>query len=89
MKHKTKAIQPTKAHEDLRMGFVKACQQHPNMPPIEMLCIAAQFVGQLIALQDQTRWTSEQILAMVGMNMEQGNKAAIENIFGATKGPMQ
>ena len=83
---KTKAIQPTKAHEELRLDYVKALQKHPTMPPIEMLCITAQFLGQLIALQDQTRWTSEQIMAMISMNIQQGNKAAVDTIFSHPKG---
>lgn len=52
-------------------------QMPPDMPAQEILAITAQFVGQLIALQDQRIMTPDQAMQVVGQNIEIGNQAAL------------
>ena len=61
-------------------------QKYEGLAPIEILCLAAQLVGYLIAYQDHTKLTPEQILDLIGQNIEAGNAAALEVAFGETKG---
>jgi hypothetical protein len=52
------------------------------------LAVASHFVGQLIALQDQRRFTSATVMELVTRNVEQGNQDAINSLMN-TGGVMQ
>jgi hypothetical protein len=56
-----------------------------DITPMEMLAVAAQVVGMLLALQDQRKITVAQALAVVQANIEEGNQAAIAGM-GAAQG---
>lgn len=50
------------AHEALRQkinAFLKSLTDQQDMPSEEVLAVAAYLVGQLIALQDQRKFTSD------------------------------
>ena len=68
--------------DDLKTALGK----HSHLSPPEMLAITAQLVGNLIALQDQTKHTSEACMRLVEKNIEIGNAACIETLLGKTEG---
>jgi hypothetical protein len=50
-----------------------------DLPAEELLAVTSQFVGMLIAQQDQRRFTPDMVMAIVGRNIEIGNASAIES----------
>lgn len=52
-------------------------QMPPDMPAQRILAITSQFVGQLIALQDQRSMTPDRAMQIVTTNIEIGNQAAM------------
>lgn len=60
-------------------AFLKALKEQmpPDMPAQRILAIVSQFVGQLIALQDQRKITPDAALQIVQENIEIGNAAAL------------
>lgn len=73
-----KTYEPKPEHKKF-MDDLKA-QMPADMPAQEILAITSQFVGQLIALQDQRVMSPEQAMQLVGQNIEIGNRAAISTI---------
>jgi hypothetical protein len=71
----TKGFQPDAADQ----AFMKALkdQMPPEMPAQRILAITSQFVGQLIALQDQRKITPDMAMQIVSENIEIGNHAAL------------
>jgi hypothetical protein len=55
------------------------------LPADHMLALAADLVGQIIAMQDQRTMTPERALAIVTANIEKGNQEVRAHL-GATKG---
>lgn len=70
-----KTYEPNSEHKKF-MEDLKA-QIPPDMPSQEILAIVSQFVGQLIALQDQRTMTPDQAMQVVSQNIEIGNQAAL------------
>jgi hypothetical protein len=64
-------------------AFLKALKEQmpPDMPAQRILAIVSQFVGQLIALQDQRKITSDMALQIVQENIEIGNQAALMTLM--------
>lgn len=82
MAHKTVA---SAEHEALALDIKLAMTKHQHLPPIEMLGVMAVILGQLIAVQDQTRFSRAGIMDMVARNIQEGNEAVIatlQNIRG-------
>lgn len=52
----------------------------------ELLAIAANMLGKLVALQDQRRFTSAQVMEIVAKNIEYGNQQVIENLANSKPG---
>lgn len=69
-------------HRDLKAVLIK---YKKDLTAMEMLAIASHLVGTLIALQDQTKMTPDQAVALVQQNIHRGNEEAIGGIFD-TKG---
>jgi len=57
-----------------------------NVSALEMLAIAANLTGKLIALQDQNKITPEVAMSIVAANIEEGNREAIAQTFGEVAG---
>ena len=57
-----------------------------EMPPEELLAVAAYTVGQLIALQDQRTTTPDMAMEIVARNIELGNSEAIKQSLGSPAG---
>lgn len=78
--------QATPEHEILYRELVELVTRHTvNMPPIEILAIAANMVGKLIAMQDQRATSRDQAMDVVIKNLEEGNRQALEQLHN-TKG---
>jgi hypothetical protein len=66
------------AHEVAYQELVRLLKRNgQKVSSEEMLCIAANMIGKLIALQDQRTMTREQALEIVQANIELGNEQAI------------
>ncbi|RWN20381.1 MAG: hypothetical protein EOR94_13295 [Mesorhizobium sp.] len=83
----TKAIPTSQQHEDLRNAMIAAMRRTAaDMPADQILAVVCVFVGQLIALQDQRKFTRDSIMKLVTSNIERGNQAVIEDLFKAKGG---
>ena len=67
----------TAEHEALALDIKRALAKHPDVSGMEMLGVLSVILGQLIALQDQTRYTREGVMEMVARNIEEGNHSVI------------
>lgn len=52
----------------------------------DVLALCAFMTGAVIAGQDQRKMTPRQAMALVSLNIEAGNRAAIDVTLGETKG---
>jgi len=57
-----------------------------DLPAIEVLAIMSNLLGKLIALQDQTLYTPEQVMRIVAKNIETGNAEALADLLGRPGG---
>lgn len=74
----------TPEHEVLYQDLVALCSKNANkMSSEEILAIAANMVGKLIAMQDQRTMTRERALEIVGRNIESGNQQVLEQLLGS------
>lgn len=84
---RTKIVQPNAAHEHLRLALCAVIRRKaPDMPAEEILAIFCQLVGQLVALQDQRRFTSDAVMALVSANIQMGNQHAVDTLLNAPGG---
>ena len=72
----------TDSHE---IAFVEVChmlQRHAaDLGALELLAIASNLVGKLIALQDQRLVTPAMAMEIVSVNIQHGNKQAMDQLF--------
>lgn len=74
-----KSIPATAGQEAFRQELIQLCRRHMVEDTAEaLLAIAAQAVGQMIAMQDARRYDSAMVMALVSENMMSGNKHAVE-----------
>lgn len=76
----------TPRHRAARRAMIDALRPFDDLSAEELLAVAAAFVGQMIALQDQTKITPEQAMDLVARNIEAGNMAAIQHHLGNPEG---
>ncbi len=69
---------PNKDQLAFRRSLEEAIGKHPDMSSLEMLVILSHFVGQIIALQDYRKYSSEQIMDLVAQNVETGNQEVVQ-----------
>jgi hypothetical protein len=75
------------AEQNAFMDDLKATlARHTVLSGQEMLAVASQFVGQLIAFQDQRQLTPERAMDLVASNIEAGNAAALEALISNPAG---
>lgn len=76
-----KSVAPTPelvaAMDDMKAVLAR----HQHLSAQHMLALASQFVGNLIALQDQTKMTPAMAVELVSRNIEIGNAAALEELL--------
>lgn len=74
-------------HEVAYQDLVTLLRKHSEkISAEEMLGIAANLVGKLIAMQDQRTMTRDRALAIVSANLEAGNAMALDEITNNTAG---
>lgn len=62
------------AYDDI----VRLVGKHKDrLSPVELLAIAANMIGKLIALQDQRTITPDKAMEIVFWNIEEGNQQAV------------
>jgi hypothetical protein len=64
-------------YEDLRKLIAKHADK---VTAAEILAIAANMIGKIVALQDQRTMTRERALELVVHNIEEGNRQVIEEL---------
>ena len=57
-----------------------------HLSALEMLAVAANMLGKLLALQDQREITPEQAMQVIAHNIEMGNRQVVEELSSTTKG---
>lgn len=77
---KGRVVQTGAAHAALKNDLLGVMRKHGgDVSAIEMLAIAARIVGQMTAMQDQRRYSSEAVMETVARNIEAGNREFIES----------
>ena len=69
----------TTEHEVTYQEICSLVSRHAStMTPLEILAVAANMVGKLIAMQDQRTITAEKAMVVVSRNIEIGNQQALD-----------
>lgn len=83
-------MKPTTAkpeHEVSYQDMLALCSRHSDkLTKAELLAVAANMVGKLIALQDQRITTVKQAMEIVVKNLEHGNQQVLAELMQARKG---
>jgi hypothetical protein len=70
-------------HEVAYSDLIALVGKHADkITPVEILAIAANMVGKLIAMQDQREMSPTEALQLVSRNMEHGNQEIIDELDG-------
>jgi uncharacterized protein (DUF3084 family) len=77
---------PNERHLAFREDLIALLRKYDDLRADEMLGVAAYFVGQLIALQDQRVFDSASVMQLVTQNIQAGNQQAVEQTFKDLKG---
>lgn len=78
-----KSAAPKPEHLAMRTAVLEALKPYQEqIDAYEILAIMSHVVGQLVALQDQTRFTADQLMTMVAQNIEQGNAEVVQGLTG-------
>lgn len=72
-----KLITSSAEHEALYQDLCKVLAKHEHLPRPEMLAVAANLLGKLMAIQDQRTMTAEQAYNIISRNIMHGNAQAI------------
>lgn len=68
-------------HEALYQDLVAILAKHAgSLSAVEMMAVAANMVGKMVALQDQRTLTPAQAMTIVAENIQHGNRQAIEGL---------
>ena len=76
-----KKVQPNNNHHAFMIDAKACLARHSNLTPMEMLALTAQLVGNLIAMQDQTKVTPAMAMDLVASNIEEGNQTAVAELM--------
>lgn len=78
---KTKLLKAKPEHEVAYQDICSLVNKHAdNIDSLELLAIAANMLGKLIALQDSTKYTHEEVMKIVTENIEYGNRQVLEKV---------
>lgn len=76
-----------KEHEVLYQDLCRLVSKHATaMTAKEILAVASNMVGKLMALQDQRTMTPERAKEIVAKNIEFGNKQVLDELRTKTSG---
>ena len=74
-------------YEGIYQAFAKVLKEYEDeLTPLEMLAVASNLVGKLMAMQDQREMTPESVITVVQKNIELGNQQVITELLGHTIG---
>jgi hypothetical protein len=73
-------------HEAAYQDLVALINRHPGLSAIELLAVAANMVGKLMAMQDQRKLTVDEVKELVAKNIEGGNQQVIAVLAGQQAG---
>ena len=74
-------------HEAFYQDLCAVLKKHSDVPVDEMLAVTSNFVGKLVALQDQRKMSPALAMETVSRNIEEGNREAIAAVTNmATQG---
>lgn len=75
-------LDPSPEH-DAFMAELKSClgSTGKDLDAAVLLAIASQFVGQLLAMQDQRRFSVQQAIKLIERNVEIGNQTVIDSLL--------
>ncbi|BAE50297.1 hypothetical protein [Paramagnetospirillum magneticum] len=74
----------TAAHEIAYQDLNKILAKHAGaLSPLEILAIASNMVGKLVALQDQRVTTPAMAMDVVAKNIQIGNQQAVDQLVTA------
>lgn len=76
-----KTIEPSPRHIAFMDDMKAALGNHTDLSGWEMLALASQFVGVILAFQDQRTVTPAMAMDLVMRNIEIGNAGAVEGLF--------
>lgn len=75
-----KSYTPKEDHENFRLALIQALRGFDGLSPQELLAISAQFVGQLMAMQDQKSMTPAMAIELVIKNIQIGNNSVVDQV---------
>lgn len=77
-----KTYAPTDRHREIKADVDALIKKHADRGATaqELLAIASQVVGMLVALQDQRIMTPAMAMEVVGANIETGNAIVLNNL---------
>lgn len=68
-------------HEIAYQEIIALVNKHGgHLDAIEMLAVAANALGKMIALQDQRKWTGPEVMEIVAKNIEEGNAQVLRQL---------
>ncbi len=77
-----KCVQCDTRHEVAYQDLCKLVSKHANeLSSLQLLAIAGNMVGKLIAMQDQRSISAEQALEVVFHNLQAGNKQILDQLM--------
>lgn len=78
----TRSYLAQKEHEVAYQDILKLIREKTDkLSALEMLAVAANLVGKLVAMQNQSLVTPQQAMEIVARNIEEGNKHVIERFI--------
>lgn len=81
---KTKLFGTDVRHQTFKRDLDKLLKKHATrLSAQDLLAVASQVVGMLIALQDQRTMTNEMAMEVVIKNIEAGNQEIVSNIMNS------
>ena len=81
-----KVITPSPEHEVAYQEVISLMARHaPKVTAEQLLAIGANMLGKMIAAQDQRAMTPDKAMQIVALNIEEGNRQALDEIH-RTKG---
>lgn len=82
-----KNLAPSAQHLAFRRALEECIRKEAlTMQADEILAVLSHMVGQVIAMQDQRRYSSEAVMHLVSLNIEGGNAEAIASLLNDTGG---
>lgn len=81
------SVKPTtREHENFFNDFVELLKKYEHLPATELLALASNVTGRLCAMQDQNRFSPDQVMELVVQNLQSGNQQMVALLTSETAG---